>query len=408
MKEELKKSARGFPDCPGIYIMKSAKGDIFYIGKANSLRKRVLSYFTQSNLPKNELLLKNVAAIDYIKCLSEAQALILEASLIKEKKPKYNISLRDDKSYPFIEVTREEFPRISIVRPKSKTKSILFGPYTKSKSVKAALDLIREVFPFRTCRRLPGQPCLYHHIGLCPGPCAGKIKVNDYRKAISSICGILQGERKKIVLSLRKEMKLLSSQKQFEQAALVRDKLNALDGLYRGRANQHELISLKELIGLKGVPLVIEAMDISSLGPKLAVGSLVVFRDGVPDKNSYRRFSIKGVKKIDDYAMIREVTARRYSRLKSEEKSMPDLIIVDGGKGHIETVRKQLAGINCNVKVIGIAKRNEELWLESKDEPLIIPGNSPSLHLIQRIRDEAHRFAHNYHLLRRKKRMYEK
>ena len=347
----------------------------------------------------------NVIDIEYVDCGTEAQALILEAALIKEKKPKFNIALRDDKSYPYIEITSEEFPRIFISRPKGKTKSILFGPYTNAKLLRPALEMIRKIFPYCSCKGRRKKGCLYLHLKLCPGPCKTQACKKEYKENIDSIKKILKGQRKQLITQLQKKMKLLSVQKKFEEAGHLRDKILALENLYQGRAKEHDLAALKKVLNLPTMPLVIEAMDISNLRGTEAAGSVVVFRNGVPDKNSYRRYKIKEVKSIDDYAMIAEVTRRRYLRLRKEGDNFADLLIIDGGKGHVQTAKDVLDTLGVSLPLIGIAKRNEEVWFANKKNPLIISKDNVGLQLIQRIRDEAHRFARNYHLLRRSKKL---
>ncbi len=401
IKEKIKK----LPDSCGVYIMKSKNGQILYVGKATSLKKRVGSYFLRSSSVKTDILISQVTDIDHIACESPEQALILEAALIKEKKPKYNIALRDSKSYPYIEISREQFPRIFISRPKVFKEKILFGPYPKAGTLRSALIMIRKVFPYRTCRIMPKSPCLFFHLKLCPAPCIGKISFSRYKETIDDISKILKGKRKELIKSIEKKMHKLSAQKKFEQAARLRDKLSAIESLYEGRPRAHQIISLKETLNLAQLPLVIEAIDISSLGKTDSVGSLVTFRDGVPDKNNYRRFLIREVKGQDDYAKIAEVVRRRYRRLIEEKSRLPDLIIIDGGKGHVMTAQHQLKLLGIKTSVIGIAKRNEEVWFTHKREPLVIDKDAPCLHLIQRIRDEAHRFAHAYQLIRRRKKI---
>ncbi|MFH1504692.1 MAG: excinuclease ABC subunit UvrC [Candidatus Omnitrophota bacterium] len=398
---DIKEKIKSFPLCPGVYIMKSGKGEVLYVGKASSLKKRVKSYFSSRNLPKTEALMNNVAGIDCIECDSPQQALILEAALIKEKKPKYNVVLKDSKSYPYIEITDEDFPRIFISRPKQKNKSLFFGPYTEAKTLKSALTLIRGVFPFRSCRSMPKKPCLFFHLKLCSAPCTNSISLTAYKAGVKAIREILKGRRKELIISLRERMKKLSVQNNFEEAVQVRDKILAIESLYKGGIREHEIVSLKKVLNLSRLPLIIEAVDISSLGENQAVGSIVTFKAGVADKNNYRRFLIKETSGIDDYAMIAEVVRRRYSRLIKENKKIPDLLIVDGGKGHAVRVQNELKNLGVSLTVIGIAKRNEEIWLPLKNKPLIISKDSSSLHLIQRARDEAHRFAHSYLLSRR-------
>lgn len=405
ISDQIKK----IPSSCGIYIFKTDKGEVIYVGKAFSLKKRISSHFSSSSL-KRDIFLQLVDRIDFIVTDTEEQALILEASLIKEKKPKYNVSLRDDKSYPYVEITNEQFPRISISRPKKslkdhKTKSTLFGPYTETRVLKSALNLIRQVFPYRTCRNMPKKPCLFFHLRLCPSPCIKNISVKDYSEIIKNVSKVLKGQRKELMRVLDKKMNGHSRRMNFEEAAKLRDQILAVYNLYWGKRGTNELISLKQILGLSQIPLAIEAMDISSLAATLATGSVVVFRNGIPDKSSYRRFRIKMVKKIDDYAMIAEVVKRRYTRLLSENKKLPDLIIIDGGKGHVQRAKEELGKLNIAVPVIGIAKKNEEIWFPDKGKPLVIPKDNPCLHLIQRIRDEAHRFAKKYHKLLRNKKM---
>lgn len=402
---DIREKIKTLPLSCGVYIMKSQEGEVLYVGKATSLRKRVSSYFSRQVSLKTGLLVSHIADIEYIECENEEQALILEAALIKEKKPKYNISLRDDKSYPYVEITDEEFPRIYITRKRTNKKSIFLGPYPQVNVVKSVLNILRKIFPYCTCRCFKKSKCLFFHLKLCPAPCAGEISSQGYKENIKAIIKVFKGEREELIEHLRKKMEKLSSENKFEEAAQLRDKLNALINLYQGRNLTHELISLKEALDLPSTPLYIEAMDISSLSGREATGSVVVFRNAVPDKNSYRRYRIKKVSGIDDYACIAEVTQRRYLRLSSEKRKMPDLLIIDGGLGHVQTAKKELDKLNLKVPVIGIAKRNEEIWFPESKSPLVIPRTSPCLHLIQRIRDEAHRFARNYHLLLRNNKM---
>ncbi|HIE36320.1 MAG TPA: excinuclease ABC subunit UvrC [Candidatus Omnitrophica bacterium] len=400
--KDVKEKIENLPQRPGVYIMKDKKGEVLYIGKATFLKKRVKNHFSSAS---KDLFLKKVSDLEYIGCDTEEQALLLEASLIKERKPKYNVALRDDKSYPYVEITQEEFSRVFISRPKKKTMGSLFGPYPKVKILKNALNLIRKIFPYRSCAKLPKKECLYFHLNLCPGPCIGKISVSQYKETIEDISKILRGERKELLEDLEEKMNKFSKNLKFEEAAQIRDKILSVYNLYWGKRESNQLFSLKEILDLPVLPLIIEAIDISSLRGRNSSGSVVVFREGVPDKSSYRRFRIRNAEGTDDYAMIKEVARRRYSRLLRENKRMPDLLIIDGGKGHVNKVKEELKNLGLSFSVIGIAKKNEEIWFPYQEKPLIIPKESDALHLLQRIRDEAHRFAHSYHLLRRKKEM---
>jgi len=403
ISEKIKK----LPDSAGVYIMRSARGGVIYVGKALSLKKRVSSYFKKSvHDTKTALLVSKIKDLDYIRCDTEAQALILEASLIKEKKPKYNISLRDDKSYPYIEISKEPFGRIFVSRPKNRS-NLCFGPFPNIKLAKEALRLIRVVFPYRTCKNMPKKPCLFYHINLCPAPCINNVSKNDYKDIISNVSRILSGRKKSLVYKLEKKMSSLSVDKKFEEAAIVRDKLFSVYNLYSGKSQLQQAVGLKDLLGLRKLPLVIEAIDVSNTFGLQATGSVVVFRDGIPDKSSYRRYRIKCVDIPDDYLCICEVLERRYSSFKAKKIKGADLIVIDGGLGHVNAAKKIMDSLSLKIPLIGIAKKNEELWSPMCPEPIVLSKNNSALKLIQRIRDEAHRFAKKYHILLRSKKMFQ-
>lgn len=447
---DIKEKIKNLPFTCGVYIMKSKEDEVLYVGKASSLKRRVASYFLKNISLKTGFLMSYVCDINYIECDSEEQALVLEAALIKEKKPKYNIALRDDKSYPFVEITQEQFPRVFITRKRTNKKSLYFGPYPDVGTLRSVLNIIRRIFPYCSCRcfnpfaRIPHPlasrarlarrkagragragrangdkwrsalssrtgsrktECLFAHIKLCPAPCAGKISQALYKENIEGIKRVLKGEREELTSVLRVKMRKLSQGKKYEEAATVRDRIIALENLYRGKNLTHELIALKEVLNLPSLPLNIEAIDISSLSGTNATGSVVVFKNAIADKNSYRHYRIKEVFKTDDYAMIAEVARRRYRRLLDEKRNLPELIIIDGGLGHVQAAKIELDKLQLKTPVIGIAKRNEEIWFAGNPKPLVIPKSSAALHLIQRLRDEAHRFARKYHLLLRKKKV---
>ena len=357
---DTKKTLTSLPDSCGVYIMKSKKGDVLYIGKAASIRKRVPNHFNV-RATRGTILKNTVADIECIVCDTEEQALLLEASLIKEKKPKYNVALRDDKSYPYVVITKDKYSRIHIRRSTQVKGGIFFGPFTNVKLLRKALHLIRKIFPYCSCKK-PREGCLYYHLHLCPGPQITTISDGQYKENIDSICKILRGERKKLIEKLQAKMEHFVRVQQFEQAAKMRDQLVAVYSLYSGKRQVNELLMLKEALDLKKIPFIIEAIDISSLSGKEAGGSVVVFKDGIPDKNRYRRYRIKQVEGIDDYMMIAEVVKRRYSRVKEERMPLPELIIIDGGYGHVRTAKKQLDALGLKTSLIGIAKKNEEVW----------------------------------------------
>ncbi len=397
-KEQIKQ----FPDAPGAYLMKDAKGRVIYVGKALSLKKRIASYFLK-NQPslKNEVMLGYVASIETIETSSEHEAFILEAELIKRYKPRFNISLKDDKSFPYIKVTREAIPRVSIGRRKKGEEAVdHYGPYTDSKLLRRALDILRRIFPFCTCRRLPKKVCLNYHMGLCAGPYQKKVSLKRYREIIGGLEDFLMKKDTELIEELSRRMRRLVGEEKFEEAAKVRDQLEALS-LLSARAYDDF-----GAIGLKTEPRRVEAFDISNLRGDLAVGSMVSFAGGKPDKDNYRRFKIKTVRGADDYAMIREVVRRRYERLLSERSALPDLIVIDGGLGHLEAGVGILRELKVNIPIIAIAKSEELIYTVKHKNGVRLGRDSRVLRLVQSVRDEAHRFALKYHHFLRKKNVF--
>ncbi|HQP09971.1 MAG TPA: excinuclease ABC subunit UvrC [Candidatus Omnitrophota bacterium] len=391
------------PLTSGVYLMKDADGKVIYVGKAVALRKRVQSYFRRSRgaVSKTDLLVSEIAAIDHVNTASEAEALILEASLIKKYNPKYNVELRDDKSYPLIEVTGEAFPRISVERPRSRAKgSRYYGPYVAVTLIREALTIIRKIFRFRTCDPFPDKECLDYHIGLCDAPCIGKISKAEYAKNIRNVCLVLEGKKDVLQRNLSREMETLSAAQQYEKAAAVRDRLQAIGALYSGTGDVNyykEAEQLQRALNLPRLPERIEAFDISNIMGHQAVGSMAAFLNGKPDKQNYRRFRIKEVQGIDDFSMIAEIVRRRYRRLRDEGRLFPDLIVIDGGKGQLSAALNELTALDIHVPIISLAKREEEVFLPRKREAVRLPSDSLGLKLLQRLRDEAHRFAITYH-----------
>ncbi|MDP2653698.1 MAG: excinuclease ABC subunit UvrC [Candidatus Omnitrophota bacterium] len=405
---DVKDKISALPLTSGVYLMKDGEGTVIYVGKAVSLRKRVQSYFRKTKIfSKTDLLAAAIRDIAHIPTNSEAEALILEASLIKQYQPKYNVELRDDKSYPFIEITGEEFPRISVCRPRVKARgSIYYGPYVEVTLVREALAIIRKIFHFRTCEPFPDKACLDYHIGLCDAPCIQNISRDGYLRNIRRVRLILEGKKDELYRNLKKDMEALVREKRFEEAAKVRDQIRAIGALYSGTGDVNyykEAEQLQRALGLPRLPERIEAFDISNIMGRQAVGSMVSFLNGSPDKNNYRRFRIKEVGGIDDFQMIAEVVRRRYRRLKAEGLMFPDLIVIDGGKGQLSAACGELEKLEVQIPVVSLAKREEEIFLLGKRNPVILAKDSLGLQLLQRIRDEAHRFAVSYHRLLRGK-----
>lgn len=399
---DIAEKIKQLPSKSGVYIMKGIKGKVLYVGKATSLRSRVRSHFSKSSA-HSAAFTERVKDIECILCDTPEQALLVEAALIKERKPRYNVALRDDKSYPYVGITKEKYPRIFPIRPKKKPAMTLVGPFTNVALLRSVLKLIRKVFPYRSCRMMPLKPCLYYHIGLCPAPCKGGISAAAYKETVKRIVQILAGRKKALVKDLTQSMKECTRQMRYEEAARIRDTLVAIEKLYSGKESRSEMIILKQRLNLLRVPFRIEAIDISSLFGDSATGSVVVFINGMPDKDGYRRYKIKAVGGIDDYRMIQEIVLRRYRRLKEEQASLPDLVVIDGGLAHVNAADEILKQLSLSIAVIGIAKKNEEIWLPARNVPVRIERDNPGLWLIQRVRDEAHRFARKYHIVRRKK-----
>ena len=395
------------PDAAGVYLMKDNSGKVIYIGKAKSLKKRLSTYLGRDLSSKTVALMSNVADIEYRPTPTESMALFLEAGLVHQYKPKYNVSLRDDKSFPLVKITNDEFPAICITRKRARDGADYFGPYTSAKLLREALRIIRKYFPYRACRQLPEEARIYYRIGLSPHPAAGAIDKKEYAKTIKNIRLILEGKTDALIKRLSAQMYLKSKQRRFEEAAKIRDQITALSAIGRrqtGVSRQDEIGGLKNILNLNRLPLRIEAFDISDISGKEATGSMVSFYRGLADKNNYRRFRIKTVEGIDDYKMLAEVVQRRYSRALEEKLSLPDLILIDGGRPHLLTADKELKKIGIEIPLVSIAKQQEYIYTKSRRMPIKFASDTPALNLIRRIRDEAHRFAVSYHhILRRKK-----
>jgi len=431
---EFKAKIKELPENSGVYFFKNKDDQIIYIGKANSLKNRVAFYFNQtSNLsPKISKMVNEIRNIEFISTTSEVEAIILERKMIKQYHPYYNSQLKDDKSFPYIKITRQDiFPRILFYRKTKQEikdlKAINYGPFVDAEATREVIKILRKIFRVRGCSNRKfkqAKICLDYHLNLCSAPCVGLIGVNEYQKKIKEICMILEGKQRKLLSLLYQEMKKESQRLNFEKAAKVRDKIKVLEEIlkitkqdylfkqfpegYRIKNIKEEekkeirdreiaLLELKERLNLNQIPERIEAFDISNIQGKLAVGSLVVFEKGRPNKKDYRRFRVKKVNYADDYAMLQEVTARRYKRLIQEKEKLPDLILIDGGKGQLNAVNEVLKRLNLSVPLFSIAKREEEIYQVGNNQPIILSSDSPSLFLMQRIRDEAHRFALAYH-----------
>lgn len=421
---DLKKTIQKLPTTSGVYIYRNDKGKIIYIGKAINLRARVRSYFQDSpQEPKTQELVRNIAKIEHMKTGSEIEALILEAELIKRYKPRYNVMWKDDKNYIYIKITADDYPQVSLVRQIVDDKAKYIGPFVSAGAVRGLLRYIRRIFMFRHCENMPQKVCLQYSIGNCSGPCEKYITKAEYNKNIRQMVKLFQGKTKEIEREFKKEMKSAAKNEDFEKAALYRNRLIWLKKIKTIELGEEErdlkrdkaLTGLRDALNLGVMPKRIECYDISNIFGKAAVGSMVVFVDGIPEKNHYRRFEIKTVDKISDTDMIREVLGRRFKKFgnltKPDESfsQIPDLIIIDGGKGQYSAAEKVLNQYGLSLNLVSLAKQREEIFRRNPETgefyKTMLDEGSESLYLVQRIRDEAHRFAITYHRSKRGKEM---
>lgn len=404
MGMDSKEKIRGLPSSPGVYIMKDDKNAVLYVGKAANVRKRVASYFYPNRrlYGRLESMVSQVDRIDCVPTITEAEALVYENSLIKQLHPKYNVMLRDDKSYPRLKLTiNEKFPRLFIVRRKADDGALYYGPYTSAVLLREAMIALRQMFPLRSCGKMAKSPCLNFHLHQCLAPCAGKIDDVQYAEMVTELKLFLEKGRPGLLKALTEKMLEVSRLERFEEAVKIKARIEALCSI-REKSVRYipadETEELKNMLGLQAPAEVIEAFDVSNIMGQEAVGSMIYFFRGRPRKGEYRKFRIRSVEGVDDYSMMREIVRRRYERSLEEKKRLPDLIVIDGGKGHLAAALEELEALGISgVPVIGIAKEFEHIYMKDRKEPLILPRDSKALHLLERIRDEAHRFAIAYH-----------
>lgn len=433
--ETIRKRIRDLPTGPGLYFMKGSGEQVLYIGKAKNLRSRVASYFQQSadlvasRGPKIAEMIGRVETVDFLETSNEVEAVLTEARLIKDICPPYNTDLVDDKTFPYLEITtREDYPGVYITRKPRTSGSRLFGPFTSAKDLRGVLVVLQKIFRFRTCtldikeddpKRKFFRPCLLYSIRQCTAPCAARIDKLEYKKIITDFVKFLRSKRSTVLRQLRKQMAEASQRLEYEKAAMFRDRIRLIEALdRRGTPDENvqpevfagdpteALVQLRELLQMTEPVRIIEGVDVANIAGAEAVGSLVKFIDGRPFRSGYRRFKIKTVTGIDDYAMIAEVVRRRYKYALRGEELWPDLVLIDGGLGHLRAAEKALLEMKAPaVKIASIAKREEEIYLQEKNKPLNLPANSPARKLLQYVRDEAHRFAQHYHHILRSKKM---
>lgn len=429
---DVMENLKEIPPTPGIYLMRDAKASVIYIGKATNLRRRVGSYFSERTAKdlKTDILVPKIRHIDYIACASEREALILEQKLIRREKPTFNSMWRDDKSFPFVALTKEDFPRIYFTRTRKNKKAFYYGPFPNSGEVKNLLRWAwrEKFFPLRPCKfefdakHLPPfnkvRSCLYLHTGECTAPCVGKISPKKYHHIVRKARLFFEGKHGVLLKELERDMTRTSRELKYEEAARIRDRIQTLSRMREpvtfkeitpenvlGKLKiSRSLSTLMQTLNLPRPPLRIEAFDISHIQGVETVGSLVSFYQGIPDKASYRRFIIRSIMGVDDFMAMREVVGRRYKRVALEKGQWPDLVLIDGGKGQLSAALEALDSITAKPPPIAaLAKEEELIFLPGQAQPVRLPHDSPALHLIQRVRDEAHRFAVTFHRLRRKR-----
>ena len=450
--ETVREKIKTLPTGPGLYFMKGHADKVLYIGKAKNLRSRVASYFqpasdlASSRGPKIVEMVNKVEAVDFLETESEVDAMLQEARLIKDIRPPYNTDLTDDKTFPYLEITTaDDFAGVYITRKPRPQGSRLFGPFAGAKDLRAVLAELQKIFKFRTCRLEINatdknlrffRPCLLYSIKQCTAPCSAKIKKNEYKKSISDFMKFLRSKRSVILGRLKDQMTAAAGAFEYEKAAMLRDRIRLIERLdRRGTPDENvqpevfaaqpaeALEQLQKILNADHPIRIIEGIDIAHISGSQSVGSLVKFIDGRAFKNGYRRFKIKTVEGIDDYAMIAEVVKRRYKYALEGQELWPDLILIDGGLGQLHAAEHALKEMLTasheprDMKIAALAKREEELYisnfqfpnanLKSEIRNLKLPRNSAALKLLQYVRDEAHRFAQHYHHLLRDKKLLE-
>ena len=417
------------PSGPGVYLMRDAAGTVIYVGKAKDLRARVSQYF-QKNPTDRRWKIPNLVAlirrIDYIASASEREALLTERQLIHKLQPFFNSMWKDSKTYPYVEITREDFPRLFFTRRKLRDGGLYFGPFPKVEPLRKLLGYLSRIkfINLRLCRwkfslaepldERKIKACLYFHTGQCTAPCAGKISREDYRALAARVEDFLKGNYEKLRAEFGRKMAAASKALRYEEAGMYRDFLNAFvhmeervlvgklepDFMEKAVGRTGSVTALKEALGLARPPAHIECFDTSSLFGRQAVGSSVCFVNGERHTAHYRHYRIKfenAPEGSNDFAMIEEIVGRRLAQIKKRGEETPDLLVIDGGPGQLAAAMKAMAALKVKVPVISLAKRLEEIYSPLRAKPLLLDRAHPGLRLLQALRDEAHRFGITYH-----------
>jgi excinuclease ABC subunit C len=441
LNKTLESKLKNLPTTPGVYFHKNKAGQIIYVGKALNLKNRVRQYFRSNSKfdPKTKALIADIEDTDWMQTESEIDALFLEAEMIKRYMPKYNILLRDDKSLVYIRINiNSDYPTVTLTRHPLDDKARYFGPYLSSLSVKRALKSLRPIFPYAiNNNKALKRVNISYHLGLDPGLEEGKTSLSDYRHNLRQLIRILEGKRNSLVKDIEAEMKHFAQLEDYQKAAKARNKLIALKGLsqkimfsdydFIDLSKDHALDEIVRLFNLKKAPARIEGYDISHMSGKEVVASMVVFKNAVSDKTSYRRFKIK-IDRNNDFYNMNEVISRRFALRNIKSWGLPDLVLIDGGKGQLGAALKARNAQKVKVPFIGLAKKEELVIIDKLGSNITLnldylkklngyktetpeffsvklPTNSNILKLLQRIRDESHRFAISYHSLLKTKKM---
>ncbi len=418
------------PSGPGVYIHRDRFGKVIYVGKAKNLRKRLSQYFQPSQQLRGDArrrsLINSIYSWEFHQVKSEDEALILESKLIKEYAPYYNVLMRDDKRYLLLKLDKNsEFPTLKLARVRKDDKAIYFGPFPRGTALKSTLEFLLAHFGLRACRDSnpnadTRKRCLKRIVKDCLAPCMGEISQAEYGKQVAGMLRILNGDIGDLTNELDERMKLAAADLKFEKAAMLRDVKENLIAVF-GKKNRNfrhatlptvggeqAMIDLQKALGLPTLPRHIECFDISNILGQLAVASLVVFKDGKPARDSYRRFRIKTVHQSDDFAMMAEAISRHFGRKLAENQPMPDLLVVDGGKGQLSSAVATLVSLRTPpFAVIGLAKKREEIFTPGVSEPVVLDHHHLGLRMLQSLRDESHRFAITYHRYLRQTRLSE-
>ena len=432
--DRARSKVRQFPQEPGVYLFKDAGGVVIYVGKATNLRSRAGSYFLKAAAAdmRTRDLIPEIADADFVQTESVVDALLTESRLIKDIQPKHNTQLKDDKTFPYLQITtREDFPRVEFTREPKTKNAKLYGPFASAGQLRGAIAVLQKIFRFRTCsldidaddeKWRWFRPCLLASINQCTAPCNQRIAPEEYQKDIKRLRTFLDGGRTKLLRELKAEMLEASKALQFEKAGRIRDEIKLLENLdLRGDLSEHaqpEVFYVDPKKGVNGLqqqfalpqpPRVIEGCEIAHLKGGQTVASLVQFIDGLPFKHGYKRYKIRTVDGVDDFASMREVVSRRFRRLKQEGSPFPDILLIDGGKGQLNAVTDALRAIDVHPPpplVISLAKHEEEVYVPGEPDPRRLSRHSYGLRLLQYVRDESHRFAQAYHHKLRDKAMF--